>query len=261
MSAARGLDKTREGAIFVSLDGGQNWAQYPFALDTTTETAPFLGAVDPKNPDRVYARTGGKTIIDYPDGGVAPPPSRLFVSDDGGKTWKPVLTAPDQLQGFALSPDGATVYAGSVRLGVMRANSVDLVFAQTSKIHTQCLRATANELWACSDDVSGFVVGVSTDQGMTFDPRLHLAGLRAPLKCSQSSDTAICIQYFDPLCSLLGGCASTPTSDAGPTKPPTTPTPASSSCGCTTSPATSALGAGLLTLGVVAMTLRRRKRR
>lgn len=259
VSAARGFDASREGAIFVSMNGGQSWSQFSFPLDTKTETAPFVGAVDPKNPDRVYARTGGKPLITYPDGGVAPPPSRLLVSDDGGKTWKPVLVAPDQLQGFALSPDGATVYAGSTRLGLMRALATDLAFSQTSKIHVQCLRATANELWACSDDASGFVVGVSTDQGVSFDPRLHLDGLRAPLKCAPTSDTAICAQYFDPVCGLLGGCA---TPDGGPIKPPPPPTPVpanASSCGCDTTSANGATGAGLLALAIAAAMLRRRR--
>ncbi len=261
VSAARGFNGSREGAIFVSTNAGQSWTLHAFALDVAMETAPFIGAVDPNNADRLYVRTGGAPLIDYPDGGRAAPSSRLFVSDDAGKTFKLVLTAPDQLQGFALSPDGATVFAGSPRLGLMRANTTDFAFKQTSSIHVQCLRATANELWACSDEASGFVVGLSTDQGATFDPRLHLNGLRSVLKCPASTDTAICIQYFEPLCAALTGCNGNSPPDGGKVPPVQPPPGQASNCGCDTSGSSAPAGATLLFSFVISLAQWRRKRR
>ena len=36
----------------------------------------------------------------------------------------------------------------------------------------QCLATRGDELWTCSAEVSGFVLGVSTDDGATFTAKL-----------------------------------------------------------------------------------------
>lgn len=264
VSAARGLAGSREGAFFSSTDDGAHWTMSPIALDKQNETSPFIGAVDPKNPDRVYVRTGGAPLVTATDGAMVPPPSRLLVSDDAGLTWKVATTLSGQMAGFALSVDGARVFIGSVTDGLLSASTTDLAFSKVSSIHVQCLRATATELWACSDEPSGFIVGVSGDLGKTFEPKLHLTGLRGPIQCADRNDaaTAICSQYFPPLCDTLGGCAS-PSNDAGPKPPPPTPTPGSSAgCGCEVGPKGAAgLGAGAALATVMLAVARRRSSR
>jgi hypothetical protein len=49
----------------------------------------------------------------------------------------------------------------------------------------QCLAFQGSRLLACSDEVSGFVVGASTDDGASFTPLLRLSCVRGPLACGE----------------------------------------------------------------------------
>ena len=100
---------------------------------------------------------------------------------------------------------------------------------------------------------SGFIAGVSTDDGVTFVPKLHLGNVSAPIACAASTsaasdgcwadaNAAACSGApFEALCASLG-CAATDAGadaatdveadadvDAGPTK---SVSPSSSSCRC-----------------------------
>lgn len=295
VSAYRGSGATRTTSIFVSGDGGQTWAEYPTPFDASSETAVYIGAVDPTNEDRLYVRSEGA--------------SRLFVSSDGGKTYQVAFSLNDQMLGFALSQDGSKVYLGGPNTGLYVASSTDLQFSSvkqeepdgsTRTIHVQCLATHGTDLWACSDEVSGFVAGVSQDDGVTFTPKLHLLGIQGPLSCPAGTDSTICtttnddaaIPYnpFGSLCTNLGACygedaaalpeftvacnqfgacgpqpnrdaGSPPANDAG--SPVTTGgsgSPAKASCGCSFAGGGGAAGA-LLAAGVAALAVRRRRRR
>jgi hypothetical protein len=145
-----------------------------------------------------------------------------------------LLALTGRMLGFALSPDGAAIYAGSVEDGLYAGARGDTALAPRSAIHVQCLAARDAELWACADDqVSGFVAGMSTDQGATFVPRLHLGSASAPIACAPGGATACGADAnasqctgapFAQLCESVG-CA-----DAG--SPGTRSPPPSSSCRC-----------------------------
>src|ERR1019366_9483679 len=126
---------------------------------------------------------------------------RLLVTDDAGQTVKSVVTLVGQMVGFALRVDGSKVFVGGPDDGLLSAKTQDFVFAKRSTIRVQCLRATQTELWACSDEPSGFILGVSIDEGGSFTPKLHLNGIRQTLQCSgPDSSTSTCAPYFEPLC-------------------------------------------------------------
>lgn len=241
VTVSRGTGASREAQLLVSTDDGVTFAASAIPIDPQNEPSAFIGAVDPSDADKVYVRTGG----------LPNAPSRLLVTTDRGAHFTAALSLKGPMQGFALSVDGADVFAGGPADGLLSAKASDLVFAPRASLHVQCLRATANELWACSDEASGFVVGVSTDEGATFAPRLHLGGLRGALACPTGSTAAQCAPLFDGLCQSLGGCAT----DAGPPAPKTP----SASCGCDV-PAGEAGGAGMIGLsGLAAMAWRTRR--
>ncbi len=257
VSAVRGALDAREVSLFVSTDSGSTWTPRPIPVIANVEPSAFVAAVDPHNADRVYVRTGGA-----PAEATA---SRLLVSDDAGKTYKTALTLPSQMYGFALSPDGSKVFAGSAREGLYQAAASDLAFTKRSAIHVRCLRATASELWACSDEVSGFTLGSSGDDGATFAARLHLDGVRGPVRCKErDAGAAICAQYWPVQCETLGGCGPVDAGpvDAGKVTPPTTTPAPSASCGCVLGPRSAAgWGAGAATILAFAALLRRRAKR
>jgi MYXO-CTERM domain-containing protein len=274
------------------------WEEQPIqGFDASVEDSVYIGAVDPNDADLVYRRSRGLA-----GGGQ----SRLFVTSnasaspaDGGATFtEPVgasFEVPDvtgteivgELEGVALSPDGSKVYVGTEETGVWMAPAATLAFQQmNAKPVTQCLatRLTAQgttELWACSKAVGGFVVGVSTDDGATFEDKLcsvtGLTGIEScaavsnpTLGCAAQGDTrTVCPAVLDDICLLDTGGPCEPCGDdggPGPVAPPADAGTAAaskktSSCGC------SAVGGGgdaagaLAAVFVAATTWMRRRRR
>jgi hypothetical protein len=175
------------GAIERSDDRGVTWQKLPVPGADSTHL-PFIGGVDPNDPDVLYVRL------------LADPNDTLLVSKDGGMTWMTVFAATGKLAGFAISPDGATVAIGGPGIvpdaglkpmgaGVWTAPSSTLAFAKASNVGAQCLTWVPNALYACADEfVDGFTAGVSTDQGKTFTSILQLGGLCGPLACDPSSN-------------------------------------------------------------------------
>lgn len=269
VSAIRGSGTELKGYLLVSRDRGKTWTEIPFPLEPE-ERAPYIAAVDPKNPDRVYVRTA--RAVDKP--------SRLLVSDDAGKTFRTIFSATGPLLGFALSPDGSKVYVGGPGPGptqqgqprpadgVQVASTTDFAFTKKSNIAAQCLRATRDGLWACSNEASGFVLGVSSDDGATFAPRLaRLCDVRGPLACAAGTPAAVeCPKLWPRQRNDLGQCDGKPYApDGGPLDAGTRDAPIDGTFGgsCATSPSGSyaTLGLGGLALAALLAARRRTRRR
>jgi photosystem II stability/assembly factor-like uncharacterized protein len=284
VSGTRGFGGTRTASLFVSTDGGESWTERPLPFDPATEVSVFIGAVDPGNADRVYVRTSGL--------------SRLLVSGDAGRSFQIPLTLTGQMLGFAITSDGAKVYAGSVEDGLLVATAPDpadagsanggFAFRKVSSIHVQCLATRGRELWACSDQAGGFSVGVSTNDGAQFASRLQPSGLPDPIACAPSTGgpfacgaTANASQCggaaFEATCIAVGGCSEDASAvsnggregDPSGGAPSLTPDAAvqairapAASCGCSlvadTSSEASEVGAVCL---IVTVAARRRRRR
>jgi hypothetical protein len=186
--------------------------------------------------------------------------------------------------GFALSADGSTVYAGSTAAGLLVADAATLTFRQVSTIHVQCLTVRGPDLWACSDEPSGFIAGQSKTGGAAFVPVLpNLLDIRSPLSCPPDAGAAICRSFdygatppYDPftaLCTSInaclqseplpplaaacvdaGACGAT-AADGGSAST----TPGTGSCGCSSVNGGGAAG-GALTVGLLAVAALRRGR-
>jgi hypothetical protein len=276
VSGTRGFGAFRAASLFVSTNDGTSWEEHPLAaFDAMNEYSVYIGAVDPGDPNRIYLRSAA-----IPDG---PGLSRLFVTSDGGQSFQiirefsipptpnGVVTNLSEILGFAISPDGSKVYAGSKEEGLFVASKSDLKFHQTSTIAVQCLATRGHELWACSDAKSGFIVGESLDDGVTFTSKMRnvtsLTGTIAckanpggPLACNASVNGSQCKASFDSFCqgySLDGQCSSD-SRDAGPDAC-ARHVSASSSCGC--SAVGAPVAAGLVAWGPLAAVVLRRRRK
>ncbi len=206
VSAVRGDAAPRQGVLLVSTDGGTKWIERKIESEGK-ELAPFIGAVDPKRPDRVFLRTSASPEH----------PTRLLVTDDAGKTFRSMLAAKGPLVGFALSPDGKTVNAGGPDDGLWGGATSAPELAKVSDLKVQCLgRSHAGALWACSNEAQGFVAGVSTDDGAKFAPRLHLTDIAGPLECAHGTSVAKeCTTEWAKLRSQLGFVPEAMTTDGG----------------------------------------------
>jgi hypothetical protein len=171
LSATRGEGEQRTGALLVSSDGGLSWIERKIALEQG-ELAPYVAAVDPKQPDRVYVRTSGELDAR----------THLLVTDDAGKTWKSIFDGKTPLLGFALAEDGATAYVGAQQ-GVSYAPTTTFAFTKGSSAEAQCLAISGDRLWVCSTEKTGYFVGASKTGGRSFEAKLRIDDLQGVLDC------------------------------------------------------------------------------
>ena len=192
-------------AFFVSIDDGDTWSERALPpLNGAGETGPYIAAVDPTDADRVYVRTGGTGA------------SRLLVTNDAGATFQVALALTGQMLGFALSADGSKIYAGGVTDGLFVATRSTMAFEKRSAKSVWCLASQGVDLWACSNEISGFFAGLSSDDGATFAPKLHLSDLRGALACAPDATAAQCSgPPFQMLCRTFECGAGTTAGDAG----------------------------------------------
>jgi hypothetical protein len=255
VSGIRGVGASTVGVLLESRDGGMTFVEHDIPLELTNEVAPYIAAIDPTNADHVYIRTSPM---------LPSSPTRVLLFDasmgDASTGLTTLVTIMDPALGFAITPDGSKVYVGSLAGGLLVASTSDYTFRQSSTIRVRCLRSTGTTLYACSDEVSGFIIGSSTDDGASFTPLLHLSTIRGPLVCPATAtvSTTACADMWPAQQEQLGV---TPTSDAGASDGGGSTSTASSSksCGCRAVPAGgvgSGLGAALV--GALGLALRRR---
>lgn len=267
VTAVRNPGLTPIGSLLVSKDHGKTWSEEVVPFENG-ERAVFVAAVDPNDAERVYLRTSNN-----PD-----KPTRLIVreaTDGGAGTLRTVKAAQGALLGFALSADGSKVYVGGPKDGVQVASTSDFAFAQRSNAQVQCMTLTDEGLWICSNEVQGFIAGLSKDDGVTFEPRLHFCdgnadapGIRGPLACAAGTPTADHCNAVWPQQKALLGCGGE-NSDAGPRADAsadgggsTSEAPTSgSNCDCHTTTQTSGWGALLAAAGATTLALRRARRK
>lgn len=179
-----GGEKDRQGYVYTSTDGGKTFQTNLLPL-VDTESAPFLSGVHPTNPDQIYVRTAN--AVDRP--------SRLLVSVDAGKTYRTVLTGSGPLLGIAFNADHTRVWVGGPLDGIHTASTADWTFTKKSSLGVQCLSYQPDGLWACAAEKDGFIAGLSTDEGVTFAPKLRLCGIRGALSCALGTTTNFeCVQ-------------------------------------------------------------------
>jgi hypothetical protein len=258
VTGIRGQGAMTTASLMVSYDDGMTWMDRPIPLDLTVpERGAYIAGVDPNTPDRVYVRTTGETSNMMTSG-------RLLVTANAGMAFSAAYTATvtgsSSLPGFALSADGSKVYVGNAD-GLMIAPSSTMAFTKQSSIQVQCLTVSGTTLYACSNEVSGFILGSSTDDGASWTPLLHLTTMCGPLTCPAGSSSTQCQPNWPALAASLGapidaGCGAA--GDAGP--PPPKPAPGKGCGGCSEASQLGGSAAALAALAaILALAIRRRK--
>lgn len=144
------------GLLLHSTDHGETFTTHEIP-GAEGASWPYIGAVDPADPDKVYVR-------------LASFPGRLKVTDDGGETFTEPLTIDTEMLGFALSPDGKTVVVSSPTSGTFRADTDALDFEKVACQGVSCLMWDSEGLYACGNQsVDGFAVGRSMDEGRSYE--------------------------------------------------------------------------------------------
>lgn len=306
VSATRGFGAMRTAWLLVSGDMGTTWVQKPIPqFDPKLEDSIYIGAIDPTNADRVYLRsaglqTGGQSRVYFTSNGGADAGTTFSMGgslpDEGGFDVQEagMFDITGELLGMALSPDGSQIYIGTVESGLWVASTSDMMFTQkNANVHVRCLATRNQELWACSDISSGFVVGESLDFGATFTPKMqYVSSLCGPIECTPNPGGTLgcgatangtsCVSAYQAFCQLddqamvcgtaCGGDGGAPP-DAGRAGSPEGgagdggkvaggPSTPSSSCGCSVVGGGGPVGiAAGLALAAMALQRRRSSRR
>jgi MYXO-CTERM domain-containing protein len=239
----------RRAFFLRSDDAGETFARIEIPL-SADERFPHVLAVDPTNPERVFVKIERAPLDADPE--------RLLVSEDGGATFEPLFELP-MLRGFAVSPDGRTLWAGSALGGLWAARDGASAFEQIGEQHVLCLEARGAELWMCLDQsFDGFALGRSSDGGASFEDRLHLDEVTELPTCARCSETAITCPawqadletdyeiYFG---SGDGGMTGLPRDAAVPVECGGPPPPGD--CGCRATRASSGAALWLVLLGLL----------
>lgn len=183
-----GAVESSPALVFRSDDGGQSWQR--FVAPDYPNLPLYISAIDPRDPNLLYARVDGQPDTTAPPGQRAPS-DHLLVSRDGGETWQRVFSLDGELFGFALSPDGTRVATGGPEAGVFIADAATLDFQPVPAPvrGLRCLRWTADGLLACGQEMlDGWTVGRTRDDGQTFEAVWHQQAL-LPLECPPASST------------------------------------------------------------------------
>jgi hypothetical protein len=179
------------GAFARSDDGGKTFtiAALP---DSDSGSQPLLAALDPKRPETLYLRFTGL-------------PGQLRVSEDGGRTFRTVLSMPGPLQGVAVSANGEQILASSLEAGAYVARTSTLSFERIACEGLPCLAWPSSGLLGCGEHGRhGFIVGRSLDQGRSFTPLLDTPCL-APATCPVSSSVgAKCAEQWPEVAERIG---------------------------------------------------------
>lgn len=85
----------KPGALYRSTDRAEHWTKMAMPDGVT---GPTMLVIDPRDPERLYLTAWGRegTLVDI-GGGV-------FVTENGGKTWKPIFTKSQHVFDLAMDP-------------------------------------------------------------------------------------------------------------------------------------------------------------
>ncbi len=239
-----------EPYVHRSRDAGATWERFaftPFAMDDRTL---LLLAVDPNDPDHLFAHV----LPDFD----ADRDEVLVRSTDGGETWTEagrhrrigdVLFTPDGTiflgTEWVAMPSDPTMPSEAYPHGLYRSDDGGETFTVVrDDLDVGCLGWHEGTLWACADNYrDGFMLGYSNDDGETFEPSLVLSEMAGPVECDPSEGTPVACESRDMDIIRDFEVVGPATGDGG--------------CQCGTGSTDAPAGAAFLLMGL-ALTIRRR---
>jgi hypothetical protein len=189
-----------EGELYVGTSGPAG-AELLRSADSAVSWERASLSTEPGVTPRVIAARGQPgtarifVVADYAQAeGLTITGDRALFSTDGGQTFATLLEASGDLSSWSLSADGARLVVGGHDDGVYllddASNAVDgavLTRITSRRVHALAWGAQG-QLYAAGHEASdGFSLGVSADEGRTFQPVFALCQVRGPLDCAADS--------------------------------------------------------------------------
>jgi len=102
-----------DGALYRSTDGAEHWLAVSLPEGTN---GPNGLAIDPESPDRLYLAAWARATGEHGEGGG------IFLSEDGGKSWKQVLDKDRHIYDVTIDPrDPNVIYAAGFESSAWRS--------------------------------------------------------------------------------------------------------------------------------------------
>jgi photosystem II stability/assembly factor-like uncharacterized protein len=98
------IGNDKDGALYVSKDGAEHWQPIPLPKDVN---GPNALTVDPKVPNRLYLSAWARASGTHGDGGG------IFLSEDGGRNWRPIFDRDRHVYDVTIDPDDPNVVYAS----------------------------------------------------------------------------------------------------------------------------------------------------
>jgi hypothetical protein len=179
-------------------NGGVDWTTID--LEPQLGSAiPFLAAVDPQDPDKVYLRLTGMT-----DETPAQPFEALAVSADGGASWSVPVTVPgEKLTAFQRRGDGTVLVAAldtsSMTPRGFRSSDGGRTFEDWPlSIHPRGFGERDGTLFAVTDNLrDGFALAASVDGGSTWMGRMRFSDIGSIRGCVRQACLQQCVSLAD----------------------------------------------------------------
>lgn len=173
-----------------SADAARTW-QRAIVTSEPGVTPRVIGARGAGDDARVFV------VADYPQAeGLTTVGDRALLSLDGGQTFTPLVEGTGDLSSWSLSNDGTRLAVGGHSDGIhvlsdAQNAQADSVMTQVSTRAVHALAwGAAGRLYAAGHEASdGFAVGVSEDDGRTFQPVFALCQVQGPVICP--SETSV----------------------------------------------------------------------
>ncbi len=108
------IGNDKDGAIYKSADNAENWSRVAMPEGSN---APNGLAIDPSNPQRLYLAAWARALGVHGDGGG------VYLSEDGGKTWRQVLEKDRHIYDVTIDPrDSKILYASGFESSAWRSS-------------------------------------------------------------------------------------------------------------------------------------------
>jgi hypothetical protein len=155
-----------------SNDAGQSWQELPLDKMIGPMWLRLL-AVDPEDAKKVYLRLYDNSASE-----------KLGIYDDASGSVKIAHVFEHRISAFLRRADGALIVGTREDGAFVSTDGGDTFTAMKGAPHLRALGERDGRIYAVADDVvDGYAVGVSMDQGSSFQPLLRFSEITGPLSC------------------------------------------------------------------------------
>jgi hypothetical protein len=187
-------------ALARSLDAGESWQSHEL-FDRTGGVVPYILAIDPGDPNRLYLRLKGLMSSD-----------QFAIYDAAADTLTGMLPLNSAMSAFLLRSDGALII-GAMTGGAWITTDQGVSFSRwADTLHLRALAERDGRIYAGTNHLQdGFALAVSDDAGASWQPLLRFEQIAGPMQCGEVPE--ICAEPWQTLQATL---ANPPLPELGP---------------------------------------------